>query len=393
MNRLFFTNQSKYYNTNSDEKEKKILLDNYNKNDNINDYNGNDNANDYKKKKILSLNKSEMNINNKMIYSYVYHHTIHDRFYYFNNKIKPSLPKQKIENDNYTKYILNFHGGKNNNNDTFRIPKNFFIISLEKKGLMMNSIIIEFLLFKMGLLNNFSDIFFKQMSEDMLYSEYFLSSNITNFEEKYFKVYNNTNFYDFELETDRSNNFYTGLFKCPIKPVCIIDDRKLDTDDIIELFNNNDIQINSYETRCVINPFKFSNVKLFFKSEYYTLHSSYLKKLKKNLKSDGTISKKIKMKCFSNDIITIENRIKKIRLSKIVKFLCDKRKKTKLKKPIILLLAACTKLDIKEYYQDNLFGNSTYFNHYDKIKNNKNENENNNYDPYNSNKGHFSNKF
>jgi hypothetical protein len=332
-----------------------------------------------------------MQINRQMIRHFNYINTF-ERRNYFNNETRKLLPKYNIKRDNCIKYILNFHGGKNDDDSTFQIPKNFYIISLEKKGIITNSSILEFLLFKMGLQNNFSNIFFKCMTEEMFYTENCILYNRNieeNIEEKYFKVYNNEYFYDYVLHTDELNTFYTGLFKCPIKPTCIIGGKKLNTKNIIKLFNDNSIDYDSYETRCVLNPFKFTNVKLFFKSEYYTLHCNYLNRLKRDLEShDINPIKLSKMKC-------LKKSSKNIKLSEVVTFLCNKRNEKMSKTPIILILSTCTKLDTNEYYQDNLMDiNNTYFDYekYDNFINTRNNRNNansinmfNNYNRFESN--------
>jgi len=212
----------------------------------------------------------------------------------------------------------------------------------------------------MGLLNDFSNIFFKEITEETLFIEYkhLLNKYINNYqniEEKHFKVYSEgDNMHDYYLTTENHNRFYTGLFKCPIKPVCITEDKILNTLNIIDLFNNNDIDINNHDISSILNPFQYPNTKLFFNSTYYTLHCKYLKKLKEEQKKIGLPFKKT-MKCLANISDTYKIK-KKIKLSEIVNYLNIKRLKSKNKnKPIILVLKSCTKLEISnrlEYYQN-----------------------------------------
>ena len=116
------------YNANNEfsikKKKYKIIKNNYNAN----------NANNEKE-----LNNEELNIKKRTnrLTNYLINKkemselSIIERYHNFNKYIKPTLP-QTIKRDKYTNYILKFHGGQNKN-ENFKIPKNFQIISLEKK--------------------------------------------------------------------------------------------------------------------------------------------------------------------------------------------------------------------------------------------------------------------
>ena len=127
-----------------------------------------------------------------------------DRYNDFCENIIPTLPKE-VKEDNSIKYLLNFHGGKNtySNIKEFKIPKNFYIISLEKGGLIYPSIILDYLFFKIGMLNNISNELFKNITEEILFIESHMinSEYINNIEEKHFRLYKpGSKFYNYSIE-------------------------------------------------------------------------------------------------------------------------------------------------------------------------------------------------
>ena len=355
-------------------KKERLNYNNLYNNENHNNENHNNlynNENNYINNiRIDQLTKENKNIIRSMKFS--------DRYKYFCEDVIPLLPTKSIK-DNSAKYLLRFHGGSNNTSDTFKIPKNFYIISLEKGGLFYSTKIIDYLILRMGMLNNISKEFFKNITEEIFYTEtHKLNNEYHNYiEEKHFKIYHpETDFYNYKLETEENNNFLSGLFKLPIKPFFVNNN-----DNIIEI--NNEKNISNLD--CIINPFKYNcikNGKLLHKNDYYTLHCKYLNDIKKYFKSkEVDYGKDIKkyMKCLSNHVKTIkENNTSGkqsiINLSDIVTFLDNKNKKINSKNPVILILFACTLKEEYEYLQNRYlkynFNRKTRFNYMNYLNNN-----------------------
>ena len=290
-----------------------------------------------------------------------------------------NLPNNYKE-DNAIKYMLNFHGSENikNPNDTFQIPKNFYIISLEKCGFSYSSFIINYIYLKMGILNNISKEFFKVITNKLLALEIEKMHKLNeeggsyiknNIEQKNYKIYNSSNkFYNYKLGTEENDSFNSGLFKYPIKPYVVeqkIGGMKLPYENVLNLFQNNikDILDSRFNKILpfIVNPMGKDKNKyyLFQKNDYYTMHCKYLNKVKEFASHNEEYSHDVNkyMKCLSDYITSNE---KKIYLKDIVTFLRNKYPN----KPIILILKACTYKNTAEYYQNNFLKNNYEQNEY-----------------------------
>ena len=150
------------------------------------------------------IENNEIENNNKLKNSGI---SKKDRYTNFCENIIPTLPKN-ITEDNSIKYLLHFHGGENTENiSEFIIPENFYIISLERPGLIYNSTILSYLFLKIGMLNNISNKLFKNITEEILFTESKLidkkykKKNIL--EEKHFRLYYpKSKFYNYKIATD-----------------------------------------------------------------------------------------------------------------------------------------------------------------------------------------------
>lgn len=299
----------------------------------------------------------------------IYNMTIKDRNKYFSQNIIPTLPKD-IKEDNSLKYLLSFHGGINDNSENFTIPENVYIISLEKGGLLFESEITNYLFLKIGMLNSISNDFFTNISKEILFTESQIIQNRNyNIEQKKFQLYlPKSKFYNYTIETEENNKFHTGLFSLPIKPFYVDNNHEIihSYENILEMINDNEVDISSL--KCILNPFSEKcNGRLFFESEYYTLHCKYLNYYKKHFKNTEN------MHCLSEYIKAKKNNDNspsKVNLSSIVKLLVKNRKKNNSKKPIILILDTCTLKEDYEYQQNEIL--KPFFNENHRKLNNQN---------------------
>jgi hypothetical protein len=152
----------------------------------------------------LNTNIPPININ---IFSnqYINNTNIEENMSNFLRNILPTLPKNRVDyqSKKSSNFLLTFHGGVDEVSE-FTIPKNFYIISLEKGGIMRFSFIINYLFLRIGLLNNLSKDFFTNIGNELLHIEKKLLKNKNvNIEHKKFKVYKpGSKFCNYKISTE-----------------------------------------------------------------------------------------------------------------------------------------------------------------------------------------------
>jgi hypothetical protein len=308
-------------------------------------------------KKISEKNNNNFYNNTEINRNKVYQNNHKNRYTNFVENIIPELPNKIIDDDSL-KYLLRFHGGANNENRDFEIPPNFYIISLEKSGLLYTSLILDYLFLRMGILNSISNTFFQNITEEILFIESqkmkYLRPNINlnNIEEKRFKIYKpGDRFHDYNISTEEHNKFFSGLSKFPLKPYLI--DKKnqknrLSYEDILSnIIENKDIS----SIKCVINPYDIDceNSILLHKNDYYTLHCNHKLEEYKILKYKNIKNNHGKYTKCLRHFLPLSKK-KNVTLYNIIQFLHNKHKSEK--EPIILILDICTIKNDYEYYQN-----------------------------------------
>jgi hypothetical protein len=245
---------------------------------------------------------------------------------------------------NCNTYLLSYHGITDK--ATVIVPKEVYLISLEHHGILPVDLdIVTYLFMRMGIQNKLSSTYFNLITKELMnYEQSFLHNKTA--EPKYFKVYKpGERIEDYLFLTEENLRFYTGLFRFPIKPSIYTDKgQQKDKEYIKSLFKKDISKLSPEEKECVdfvINPFskKISFTKnkkeeyyLVHENDYYTLHQTYLKKLKNSVSTNVST----KMKCLDKKVIPSAN--KNVRLSQIIREL----RKVNPLYPLVIILYSCT---------------------------------------------------
>jgi hypothetical protein len=374
--------------------------------------------------KDIITNYAKDLINKKKSYS--------DFEYFCNTRLKDyDLPNNINHHNLSNNYYLHLHGSTKEKKGGFKIPNNVYIILLENYGKTWNSKIINYLLERMKLQNNFDENMIKSIIIETSLLELFrLQEEVKNknnnqlsieeilnneelYIQKYFKIYKaNDKINDFELTSEEKNHFYSGLFKLPAKSYIAYQGKN-------QNHNNNGFTLVKSKKRVykrninssgsinenwkVISHTKIKNALLHPDNEinkniihqllypsitnirveendYYTLHVNYLRTLKENPKFRLRLEK---MHTLQRDLRVNVKSLSNVKKTKVLYFknmlqkIITKAKPTN-EKPFILFCNFCTVHKNKKYYPQNEIIKNENENQNQNENQNRNENENQN---------------
>ncbi len=335
--------------------------------------------------------------------------------YFVNTRLKDyDLPNHINQRNLSSNYFLHLHGSTNDKKGFIKIPKNVYIIRLENNGNTWGSLIINYLIERMKLQNDFSESFIKSiMIETSLLELFKLEEIVKNhnkeeilnnpelYIQKYFKVYkHNDKMHDFNLQSEEKHNFYSGLFKLPAKSYIAYQEENVEENPEnngfilvkskskskksikkeININSNSSMNANTQviANKQVISHRKIKDAllhptnkinqdiihKLLYPSitniriennDYYTIHSNYLMALKANTKFGTRLNK---MGSFKRNLsinvrnMRNENKTKVLSFKNILQKIILKVKPTN-EKPLILFCNFCTSKEGEVYYPQN----------------------------------------